>query len=334
MLEAGFETVFTPDVRAEADGAHQPTVAPEGVVDLRNLLWSSVDNSDSRDLDQLEVAERLPDGDIKVLVAIADVDALVPQGSATDRRAGANATTVYGGIAIWPMLPEPLSCDKTSLLEGQDRLAIVTELRVNPDGSRESVSVYRALVRNHAKLDYETIGAWLDGGETPQAVQNNPELGEQLQLQDECADRFAAVRKKLGALDFETLEANPVVRDGKVVEMKLVAKSQSRALIENFMVAVNGANVAWLRERGFPTIQRIVRTPRRWEKIVEVAKEKGANLPSTPSPKALSEFLTAQKSADPDGFPQLSLTVVKLLGPGEYARSRRTTPTAYTSGSP
>ena len=329
LKEAGFETNFSPDARRQADEAglsNGSTKLPEGVEDLRELLWSSVDNVESRDLDQIEVAEKLSDGDIVVRVAIADVDARVPQGSALDARAAANATTVYGGVQSWPMLPEALSCGLTSLLEGQDRLSIVTELRVNPDGTLESTRIFRALVKNKAKLDYESVGVWLDGGAPPTAITNDPALAAQLKLQDEGADRFAALRKALGALDFETLEANPVMQDGKVVALTLTTKSQSRALIENFMIAVNGANVAWLREKGFPTIQRVVRTPRRWDKIVAVAKENGAELPPTPNSKALSDFLSARKAADPAGFPQLSLTIVKLLGPGEYVRVAANSP--------
>lgn len=320
LSEVGFIAGFSSAAEREAEGARQPETLPDGVEDLTHLLWSSVDNRDSRDLDQIEVAEQLDNGDIRLLVAIADVDALLPEGGAIEKRAAANTTSVYGGVLMWPMIHPRLSENVTSLNEGYARLAIVTELIVNPDGTLESSRIFRALVKNRAKLDYESIGLWLDGGDVPPALANSAELAEQVRLQDECADRFAALRKKLGALELDTFEATPVLKGGKLVDMTLVKKSQSRALIENVMIAVNAATVAWLREKGFPTLQRVVKTPQRWEKIVEVAKAHGTNLPSTPDQKALSAFLARQKESDPAGFAQLSLTVVKLLGPGEYAR--------------
>jgi VacB/RNase II family 3'-5' exoribonuclease len=320
LADAGFVAGFSQAALKEAESAHLPETLPEGVEDLRDLLWSSVDNAESRDLDQIEVAEKLPNGDIRLLVGIADVDALLPHGGGLEKRAAANTTSVYGGVLLWPMLHERLSTDLTSLNEGKDRLAIVTELVVNPDGTLESSRVFRALVKNHAKLDYESIGVWLDGGDPPPALANNPALAEQVRLQDECADRFAALRKKLGALDLDTFEATPILKSGKIVDMKIVTKSQSRSLIENVMIAVNGATVAWLRSQGFPTLQRVVKTPQRWEKIVEVARVLNVTLPAAPDQKALSEFLARQKKINPAGFAQLSLTVVKLLGPGEYAR--------------
>lgn len=320
LQDAGFIAGFSRAAEREADEARQPEPLPDDVVDLTHLLWSSVDNRESRDLDQIEVAERLPDGDIRLLVGIADVDALLVEGGAMEKRAAANTTSVYGGVLMWPMLHPRLSEQLTSLLEGYSRLAIVTELRVNEDGTLESSRIFRAKVKNYAKLNYEDTADFLDGDSMPLALEQNPELAEQIRLQDECADRFAALRKKLGALELDTFEATPVMKGGKLVDMTVVRKSQSRALIENVMIAVNAATVSWLRERGFPTIQRVVKTPQRWEKIVEVARAHGTVLPATPDQKALSGFLAHQKKVDQVGFAQLSLTIVKLLGPGEYAR--------------
>jgi VacB/RNase II family 3'-5' exoribonuclease len=323
MHEEGFTTDMPPDVmnevRRHADSALS-IADHDGVRDLRSLLWSSVDNPDSRDLDQIEVAERLPDGDIRLLVGIADVDAYVPKRSLTDRHAAHNTTSVYLGVETFPMLPEPFSHDLTSLLPGQDRLAVVAELRVNPDGTLQGSAFYRALVRNHAKLNYTSLGPWLEGyAPLPPEVAAVPGLEEQIRLQAETMDRFQALRHKNGALDFETIEATPVMLNDKVVDLMVVHKSQSRFLIENFMVAVNGATAAFLMDNGVPTIERVVRTPKRWSRIVELAAALGYQLPSEPNSRALAAFLERRRQKDPDRFPDLSLSVVKLLGAGEYA---------------
>jgi VacB/RNase II family 3'-5' exoribonuclease len=318
LQEVGFLTDFSDKAQAEADRASLESALPPNISDLRHLLWSSVDNLESRDLDQIEVAERLTEGRICLRVGIADVAAFVTPGTDLEEHARTNTTTIYGPNCIFSMLPESLSCGLTSLLEGEDRLAMVTEMIIAQDGTRESVKIYRALVHNYAKLDYESVGAWLDGGPMPEKIQTVVGMAEQVKLQDELADQMANLRRQSGALEFDTVEYTPVLRDGKIVDMTVKEKSQSRSLIENFMVAVNTATSAYLQNSGFPTIQRVVRSPRRWPKIVEIANTHGGHLPTDPDPKALSDFLLAARQKNPVTFGDLSLSVIKLLGPGEY----------------
>lgn len=320
LEHAGFAPEPPPAAQAEAESLlHSPTPFPP-LEDLRHLLWSSVDNAESRDLDQVEVAERLPDGDILLRVGIAEVDWLAPKDSAIDRHAAKNTTTVYTGIQVFPMLPEPLSTDLTSLLPHQDRVALILELRVNPDGTLESKRALRALVRNQARLDYDAVGPWLEGkAPLPDAVAAVPGLTEQLRLQDETMARFLALRQRQGALNFESLETSAITKEGKVVGLTVTQKNRARLLIESFMVAVNTAVAELLFEHGQVAIQRIVRAPQRWDRIVALARSLRDNLPDTPDPVALSGFLERRRTADPKRFPELSLAVVKLLGPGEYA---------------
>jgi VacB/RNase II family 3'-5' exoribonuclease len=319
--DAGFAPDIPPDVEREVqdlDERRQAAVGPPAR-DLRALLWSSIDNPESRDLDQVEVAERQPAGDIRVLVAIADVDTFVPAGSATDRHAAENATSVYIGVATFPMLPERLSNDLTSLLQDQERLAIVIDLLVGEDGSVQTGTIYRALVRNHAKLDYETVGAWLEGAEVPPNVAAIAGLEQQLRLQNEATSRLRALRQRSGALDLETIEASPVVTDGSVVDLTVKHKNRARYLIESFMIGANSAMAAFLEHQGVPAIQRVVRSPERWPRIVEIAASLGVQLPAEPDSRALAGFLAQQRTVDPQHFPDLSLAIVKLLGAGQYA---------------
>lgn len=291
-----------------------------GRVDERDLLWSSVDNSESTDLDQIEVAERLPNDVIRVKVGIADVDAFVPQGSALDRHASTNTTSLYGGIATFPMLPDALSSGATSLLEGEDRVAVVTEIDVALDGSICGSRVYEAWVRNQAKLVYEEVGAWLeDHGGPPPDIAANPKLGEQVRMQDEAAQRLRRRRIDHGALQLETVEARAIAKAGEVVDVRLTLKSRARELVEDLMIAANGVTARWLEDRRRASLRRVVRKPRRWDRIVALALDLGVTLPEEPDPVALSEFLRERRSADPAKFADVSLAVVKLLGPGEYA---------------
>jgi VacB/RNase II family 3'-5' exoribonuclease len=323
MLDAG----FLPDLPAEA--MHQASklrpAAPvgPGVRDLRSLLWSSIDNDDSRDLDQIEVAERLPGGHIRVRVGIADVDALVHRGSAIDAYAAHNTCTVYTAARIFPMLPESLSTDRTSLGPRVDRLAIVVEMDVDPTGAVVSSDVYAAAVNNHAKLAYDGVGAWLEGsGPPPAAVAADRALQEQLRLQDVAAQSLKKLRFERGALDLETIEAHAVLRDDDVVGIELTKKSRARSLIEDFMVAANGAMARFLDGRGVSSIRRVVKAPERWQRIVALAAQSGHSLPAEPSSRALAAFLDERRVAAPDTFADLSLSVVKLMGPGEYALER------------
>ncbi|OPY38992.1 MAG: exoribonuclease R [Methanoregula sp. PtaU1.Bin051] len=320
MEKYGFSARYPGSVMREAtDAAGRSPHHIPGTRDMRDLLWSSIDNIDSGDLDQLEHCERLPDGRIHVFVAIADVDAYVPKGSATDRYAAHNGTSVYTGITTFPMLPDVLSKGITSLLPEQDRLAIVSEYTVLFNGELQFGGIFPALVRNKAKLVYEETGDWLAGnGELPARIRDTPGLEAQVRLQHELSLRLRKERMQQGALDLETLEASPVIEDGVVKDLIVVAPNPARIIIEELMVAANRTMIAALENAGLPVIERVVRTPKNWEGIVETAKALGERLPKTPDAKALSAFLTKRKTADPERFPDLSLTVVKLMGPGEY----------------
>jgi VacB/RNase II family 3'-5' exoribonuclease len=291
------------------------------VRDLRDRLWSSIDNDTSRDLDQIEVAERLPTGDVKVLVGIADVDAFVPKASAIDQHAARETTTVYVGIRNFPMLPEELSTGKTSLLENQDMLSVVTELVVDAGGHVTSSDVYRAVVRNHAQLQYNSVGAWLEGtAAAPAKVGASPDLQAQLRLQDEAAQKLKNHRHECGALSLETDEFSSLVLNDQVVDEVLQQKNRATELIEDFMIAANGV-VARMLEK-VSSLRRIVKVPKRWDRIVELAATYGDKLPADPDSKALNDFLVKRKPADPDHFADLSLAVIKLIGPGEYVLER------------
>ena len=317
---------FTPDLdsasRHELEGL-KPAPLSTDIRDLRSLLWSSIDNTESKDLDQVEVAEQLPDGAIRIRLGIADVDALVPKGSALDKHAYTNATSVYTGVAVYPMLPVELSTDLTSLSEGQARVALVIDLVIEKDGSPRSHEVYRAMVVNRAKLAYDSLGAWLEGrGPAPQAVADSEQLQQQLWLQDRAASLLKTVRDRAGALEFETVEATAVGTDGKVTAIAVTRKNRARDLIEDFMIAANVAIAKFLAEQQRSAIRRVVRVPKRWDRIVELAAKYGVTLPAEPDQKALSAFLAARRAADPLRFPDLSLSIVKLLGPGEYVLDR------------
>jgi len=296
----------------------------DGLRDLRSLLWSSIDNTESRDLDQIEFAEHLPNDAIRILVAIADVDGLVTKGSPVDLHAKENSTSVYTGVAVFPMLPEEFSTNLTSLNENADRAAIIIENVVEANGDVSRYDVYRGVVRNKAQLAYDDTGDWLEntsGGtvQPPQKVASTPGLAVQLRLQWEAARRLKKEREENGALDLETIEATPVTQGGRVVDLKLTHKSAARDLIEDFMIASNVAIAKWLEARGRSGIRRIVREPERWGRIVELAARYGDTLPAEPDSLALSKFLTKRRAADPLRFPDLSLTIVKLMGPGAYA---------------
>jgi exoribonuclease-2 len=322
----GFEPEFSSAVMREVRSLDDPSdnPLPAGCHDLRGLPWSSVDNRESRDLDQIEVAERLPDGSIRIRIGVADVGSLVQLGSAADAHAAANTTSVYTGVAVFPMLPERLSTDLSSLNEGEERLAVVIEFAVTADGALANPSVYRALVHNKAKLVYDDVGMWLDGkGPTPRAIAASRALDDQLRMQDEAAQRLRRARSIAGALDFESVEARPVVVNGKVVDLAVDRRNRARDMIEDFMVAANRSVATYLLERGSPSLRRVVREPKRWDRIVALAADVGEKLPDKPDNVALSEFLARRRAADPEHFADLSLSVVKLLGPGIYVLERR-----------
>lgn len=287
--------------------------------DLRDLLWASIDNDDSRDLDQLSVAEPLADDVVKILIAIADVDALVKKGSAIDAHAQANTTSVYTAAQIFPMLPEKLSTDLTSLGEGADRHAIVIEIAVQPDGAIAGSDIYPAAVRNHAKLAYNSVAAWLDGtSPAPARVRAVPGLEAQLRIQDRVAQQLRKRRFEHGALTLETLEARAVFDDGILSDLVPEGRNRAKDLIEDFMIAANGVTARFLDRKGFPSLRRVLRSPERWGRIVLLARSLGESLPPDPSNEALAAFLVRRREADPARFADLSLAVVKLLGRGEY----------------
>ena len=321
MIEHGFQPDFPAgtDDQLAALKAHPEIPTAPGAQDLRNLLWSSIDNDTSKDLDQIEWAEQLPDGRIRVLVGVADVDARVGKGSVIDSHARSETTSVYTGVRVFPMLPTDLSEGITSMNENEDRLAMVVEYAVDASGATSNGKAYRALVRNRAQLAYNGVGAWLEGrGPAPAKVTANKDLAAQLKLQDTAAQRMLSSRFQHGALDLETIETRPVMLADKAVEIASLEKNRATSLIEEFMVAANGVIARTLEDNGVASIRRIVRTPKRWDRIVELAAGLGTTLPPEPDSKALNDFLLAQKQKDPDHFPDLSLAVVKLMGPGEY----------------
>jgi VacB/RNase II family 3'-5' exoribonuclease len=329
MIEHGFQTDFPAGTDAElaAIEACAETPPEANLKDLRGLLWSSIDNDTSKDLDQIEWAERLADGRIRVLVGVADVDARVHKSTLIDSHAQSETTSVYTGVKVFPMLPTELSEGVTSLNENEDRAAIVVEMCVDPEGTASDGKAYRALVRNRAQLAYGSVGAWLeDRSPAPAKIAASAELAAQIKLQHEAAQRMLGSRFQHGALDLETVETRPVLLQGDVVEIKPLEKNHATSLIEEFMVAANGVFARTLEHAGVASIRRVVRTPKRWDRIVELAEGLGTKLPAEPDSKALNEFLLAQRQKDPDRFPDLSLAVVKLLGPGEYVLVRSTQP--------
>ncbi len=304
--------------------AHPPQVAPgPDVRDLRSLLWSSIDNDTSRDLDQIEVVSPLPNGEMKVMVGIADVDAFVPKAAPIDQHAAKETTTVYTGVRNFSMLPEPLSTGETSLLEAGDRISVVIEFVVATDGTIHSGNLYRAIIRNKAQLAYNAVGAWLENkGAPPGKVAASAELQSQLKLQNQTAQMLRTERYRHGALNIETIETHAVVLNEKIVDVTRQEKNEATELIEEFMIASNEIVARALEERKVSSIRRVVKTPERWPRIVELAAQHGETLPATPDSKALNDFLIRRKAADPDRFPDVSLTVIKLMGPGEYVLER------------
>jgi VacB/RNase II family 3'-5' exoribonuclease len=329
MVEHGFQPDFPQgtDAQLAAIEAHPELPDAPGAQDLRGLLWSSIDNDTSKDLDQIEWAEQLKDGRIRVLVGVADVDARVKQGTVLDKHAKSETTSVYTGVQVFPMLPVELSEGLTSLNENEDRTAHVIEFSVDVAGTVSDGKVFSALVRNRAQLAYNAVGAWLEGtGQKPAKVGANAELAAQLTLQDTAAQRMVGGRYQHGALDLETVETRPLMQADKAVDIVSLEKNRATSLIEEFMVAANGVVARTLDAAGVASIRRIVRKPKRWDRMVEVAQRLGTTLPAEPDSKALNDFLLAQKQKDPDHFPDLSLTMIKLMGPGEYVLVKRDDP--------
>jgi VacB/RNase II family 3'-5' exoribonuclease len=320
MTEQGLLPDFSSAAMAEL-ARIQDTAADghTGIRDLTELLWASIDNDDSRDLDQLTVAESHADRSVTIQVAIADVDTLVKKESALDTHAKHNTTSVYTSGGMFPMLPEKLSTDLTSLGEGQGRLAIVVEMVIAEDGTILSSSLFRALVCNHAKLTYNSVAAWLEGeAPAPEGVKTVSGLDAQLRLQDQVAQRLKARRHQQGALSLETIEPRVVFKGEDLIDLRVEKKNRAKELIEDFMIAANQATASYLKRKGMPSFRRVLRSPERWQRIVEMAARWGEHLPSEPDSRALEVFLIARRKADPLTFPDLSLAIVKLIGRGEY----------------
>jgi len=324
MIERGLLPDFSEEAKAQAEALTKPAAEPGSAIrDLSGLLWTSIDNDDSRDLDQLSVAEPLASGAVKILVAVADVDALVKKGSAIDDHARTNTTSVYTAAQIFPMLPEKLSTDLTSLNEGEKRLALVVEMAVGADGAVIESAVYRAVVLNRAKLAYNAVAAWLDGAAPPPpklaAVRGLPEL---LRLQDRTAQAMKQRRHQQGALSLETIQTRALFNGDVIADLLPDEKNRAKELIEDFMIAANGVTSKYLEAKGVPSLRRILRTPERWDRIVALAATLGERLPPAADSGALEEFLIRRQRADALRFPDLALSVVKLLGSGEYAVQR------------
>jgi len=320
MQTRGLLPDFSADALAELDRIQAPAPVIGGAArDLRDQLWCSIDNDDSMDLDQLTVAVAMPGDKVKLWVAVADVDALVKNGTAIDEHARHNTTSVYTAAEIFPMLPEKLSTNLTSLSFNEDRLAVVVEMVVEADGSIQDSDIFKAQVHNRAKLAYNSVAAWLEGqAPAPDGVAAVQGLAENLHIQDQAAQRMKNLRHVQGALSLETIEARPIFEGDEMSGLEAEARNRAKELIEDCMIAANGVTVRYLAARKFPSIRRVVRTPKRWDRIVEIAAAHGVKLPDVPDSKALEGFLVKQKAADPVRFPDLSLSVIKLLGAGEY----------------
>jgi VacB/RNase II family 3'-5' exoribonuclease len=320
MMEHGLLPDFSSQAQRELENIRQAAVSNDGSIrDLRHLLWCSIDNDDSRDLDQLTVAEALTEGSTKILVAIADVGSVVTKPSALDDHAQHNTTSVYTAAQIFPMLPEKLSTDLTSLNFAEDRLSVVLEAVVARDGSLRSSDVYRATVRNQARLSYNSVAAWLVGtGPMPDSIGAVRGLDENLRLQYRVAQSLKSLRHLHGALDLETIEARPIFEGDDIHDFSAEKRNEAKDIIQDFMIAANGITAHYLEMQNVPSLRRVVRAPKRWDRIIELASDHGFKLPEQPDSKALDQFLLSAKAADPTSFPDLSLSVIKLLGAGEY----------------
>ena len=320
MISRGLAPDFTADLLTDLLEIAIPATCKSGMVnDMRDLQWCSIDNNDSMDLDQLTYAENLSGNKVRVLVAIADVEALVAKQSSIDNHASQNTASIYTVAQLFPMLPEKLSTDLTSLRLNADRCAVIVEMVIGDDGGVQQSDVYLATVRNRAKLDYESLGDWLEGnGPMPLEISPVDGLAENIQLQGRIAKKMKELRYELGALDFETIEARPIFDGDSLSEMKVEQKNQAKTLIEDFMIAANGATARYLEDKNLPSLRRVVRTPKRWDRIVELASEHGFAMPEKANSKSLSAYLKFFKQNDPQNFIDMSISVLKLLGSGEY----------------
>jgi VacB/RNase II family 3'-5' exoribonuclease len=318
MLERGLLPDFSPEALTEVDRFGSAPTTKEAR-DLTNLPWASIDNDDSLDLDQLTVAQAVAGDGVRILVAVADVDSLVKLGDALDDHARHNTASVYTAAEKFPMLPDKLSTDLTSLNFDVARPAVVVDMTVSGGGDVQQSDIYLATVRSKAKLAYNSVAAWLEGaGPQPEPINAVPGLDENLRLQSTVAQRMKNLRHVHGALSLETVEAKPIFEGEHLSDLQVERKNLATDIVEDFMIAANGVTARYLTGKGLPSIRRVVRTPKRWDRIVDLAAEHGTRLPEVPNAKALEDFLNQQKAADALAFPDLSLSVIKLLGPGEY----------------
>jgi VacB/RNase II family 3'-5' exoribonuclease len=327
MLDQGLLPDFSPAAQAQADSLTRAAIDP-GARDLRGAEWVSIDNDDSRDLDQLSVAESLTSATTRLLVAIADVDATVQRGSPIDDHARQNTTSVYTAGRIFPMLPEKLSTDLTSLIQGAERPAIVIEMIIAADGSITGSDLYRATVLNKAKLAYDSVAAWLENGAAAPAALEAAGLQSQVRLQDRIAQSLGRIRHAQGALTLETIQTSAVFEGEALHDLVPDRKNRAHDLIENVMVAANGVVARWLQDKGLPSIRRVLRSPEHWDRIAALAAQHGEQLPAVADPVALNAFLAKKRQENPAQFPDLSLSVIKLLGRGEYALEQPGEPVA------
>ena len=317
MQEHGFLPDFSAAAIDQLSNIQSKVSSTIATKDLRQLPWLSIDNDDSRDLDQLTTAELLAGSDVKILVAVADVDTLVKKNSAIDQHAHQNTTSIYTAGKTFPMLPEILSTNLTSLNYQEERPAIVIEMIINDGGDIESSEIYQGTVSNKAKLAYNAVSAWLEGKTTiPLAI--DPSIVENLRIQDKVAQKLRLKRHLRGALELQTLEARPIFTGDEIKDLQVEETNRAKQIIEDFMIAANDITAVFLKEKQIPSLRRIVRSPKRWDRIVEIAALHNFQLPPEPDSKALADFLIKQKAADPLRFPDLSLIIIKLLGSGEY----------------
>ena len=193
--------------------------------------------------------------------------------------------------------------------------ALAGQWTMQPGSDRE----YGAAVNNKSKLAYNAVGAWLAGSSPlPPAAAAVPGMDEQLRLQDRVAQALDALRAQHGALGFETIEVETVF-DGDIPhEVRPQAPNRAKSLIANLMIAANGVTARFLDARGFPSLRRVVKSPERWDRIRALAEQLGDSLPDAADSIALAAFLDRRKKADPQAFPDLSMSIIRLLGRGEY----------------
>ncbi len=325
LIDRGLYPEFTQEVITETNRINFPEKFDHNpfIQDLRELLWASIDNDDSLDLDQLTVAEPLADGFVRIRVAVADVDSLIKRGSAIDKFASHNTTSIYTAAKVFPMLPEKFSTNLTSLNLHEDRLAMVTDMVYDKNGLLKEGKIYRAVVRNQAKLAYNSVAAWLDGkASEPVAIALVPGLAENIRIQNRIAEKLEKNRDHRGALNLDTIEARPVFEGNQIVDLQIEQTNCAKKIIENFMICANSVCARYLEDLKIPDIRRVVRKPRKWDRIVEFVKEYNFQLPNSPDSRKLNEFLMKQQEADPLRFPDVSLTIIKLLGSGEYVAQK------------